>query len=318
MRLPRSVSKLVPTIIKRWYAGYVTSKRVRARRRHRANADLLSKAQFRSLLTDANIQAGNLLLVHSALGEFNPVEGGPSGVLECLLDVIGTSGTLIVPTFPHWLTTIEQNLPFDVRHSHSSTGVLTELVRALPEAKRSLHPTHPVCAVGPLAEELIEGHQNSRYAFGEGTPFYRHAQWGGKILMVGVDLNSQTSFHIYEDMVLPIDWLAVYEEEPREFTLIDSTGNPATYSGFFHQHETAIIRDVERLREAYQHHAELKRIETDYSFIDTMQAKGVVLACLDELSNGYTGYGQVTLTAENRVQIEHAMTEAQSWPASHS
>ena len=50
-------------------------------------------------------------------------------------------------------------------------GMLTELFRRMKGVRQSLHPTHRVAALGPLATELTEGHDTAPSTFGPGSPF---------------------------------------------------------------------------------------------------------------------------------------------------
>lgn len=74
---------------------------------------------------------------------------------------------------------------FDVIRTAGKVGILAEALRHSPGAKRSLHPTHPVCAVGRRAAELVEGHQRSLTPQGPETPFARLVEWGGYVLRIG-------------------------------------------------------------------------------------------------------------------------------------
>ncbi|NJS39886.1 MAG: AAC(3) family N-acetyltransferase [Rhodobacteraceae bacterium] len=59
---------------------------------------------------------------------------------------------------------------FDAKRTPSEMGLLTELFRRAPGAKRSLHPTHSVTALGPLAEQLTATHHQATTPSGRGTP----------------------------------------------------------------------------------------------------------------------------------------------------
>ena len=52
----------------------------------------------------------------------------------------------------------ERDEVFDVRRTPTAMGLLSEMARRQSDAARSLHPTHSVVAVGPLAGELVATH----------------------------------------------------------------------------------------------------------------------------------------------------------------
>ena len=58
-----------------------------------------SKYELRTLLDDLGISTGDKLFIHAFLPSLGRVEGGVPTILEAILECLGSSGTLIVPTF---------------------------------------------------------------------------------------------------------------------------------------------------------------------------------------------------------------------------
>lgn len=83
---------LAPSWVKQKYAEVIRHRHIAKRREARARASTLTKTQLDTMLS--GISAGDLVMVHSALGQFNNVEGGPRGVLETILGRISDTGTL--------------------------------------------------------------------------------------------------------------------------------------------------------------------------------------------------------------------------------
>lgn len=147
-------------------------------------------------LRDAGLGPGDAVLVHSSLRSVGPIDGGSETVVSVMLDLLGPSGTLMVPTF-----TYTRNLPkpwFDSRTTAGLTGALAEAVRQWPGSIRSLHPTHSVAAIGSHADEMTTGHLQVR-ALGIGSPIDRLAQAGGKVLLIGVDHRANSTIHVGEE-----------------------------------------------------------------------------------------------------------------------
>jgi aminoglycoside 3-N-acetyltransferase len=301
------IKRIIPTRLVRAY-GELRRRRVASERRARRNAAArLSASDFSSILVDLGVSQGDNLMVHSALGQFNSVDGGAQTVLAAICSAIGREGTLMVPTFPHWGMTVRNMRAFDVRNTISEMGVLTELVRRDARSKRSVHPTHPVSAIGPLAFQFTEGHERIPYAFGFHSPFFRHAMAGGKILMIGVDLNSLTAFHIYEDLIAPTPWFPIYEPEMRSFEIVSQDGASSVYRGYFHSLEIAAARNVERLRPAFEARAKLRSYLTDYSQISLLDSKAMIAACLEELRAGRSAYGDIAIPPEETRTIDNVL-----------
>ncbi len=140
------------------------------------------------------IQAGDLVQVHSSLSAFGYVEGGADTVVDALLEVLGPEGTLMVPTFNHGSADI-----YDIKTTPSKNGAVTEAVRKRPEARRSMHPTHPYGAIGYLADQLVSGHLEAG-TFSHESPLGKLAIWGGYVLLLGAGMNSNTAAHLGEVM----------------------------------------------------------------------------------------------------------------------
>jgi aminoglycoside 3-N-acetyltransferase len=153
-------------------------------------------------LLELGVRPGGVLLVHSSLKALGPRASGPAAVIEGLCRVLGPDGTLLMPALSYATVTPEQPL-FDVRRTPSCVGVIPEIFRRTPGVRRSLHPTHSVCAAGPRAEELLGEHASDRTPCGPGSPFRKLQQFGGQILMLGCGLAPNTSLHAIEELVVP-------------------------------------------------------------------------------------------------------------------
>ena len=153
-------------------------------------------------LTDAfraiGLQQGDLVLVHSALRRLGPVAGGPDTVIDALLAAVGPMGTVAVPTHTWKVVTREQPV-FHQTFTPSHVGALGNVLRLRTRAIRSLHPTHSVAAIGPLAAALTSGHEQDGTPCSPNSPYGRLRDWGGKILIIGADLSCCTFFHGCEE-----------------------------------------------------------------------------------------------------------------------
>lgn len=152
---------------------------------------------------------GDTVLVHSAMSRIGYVPGGAPAVVDALLDVLGPQGTLAVPTFPFngsMLAYVRSDPDFDLQATPSLMGAITEEVRRRPGARRSLEPTHPVAALGPAAEYLVDDHVNAAGPCDEHSPLYRLTRpgpagaAGGFVLLLGVDFRNCTLLHTAEEL----------------------------------------------------------------------------------------------------------------------
>ena len=83
-----------------------------------------------------------------------------------------------------------------------------------------MHPTDSVCAFGPMADFFTNGHFGQLTPYNENSPYARLTAKAGKILNVGVPLNtSLTNMHTLEDAVefkFPVYHSKIYDARIRD------------------------------------------------------------------------------------------------------
>lgn len=154
---------------------------------------MVTKNEIIEGLRELGLAAGDVVVVHSSLSSFGEVEGGADAVVDALLEVLGDDGTLIVPTFNYAPEV------FDPQQTRSQVGAITEAVRIRSDAIRSLHPTHSVAAIGPLAEAITEGHWKT-HSFARGSALFKALQAHARILQLGVTHTSNSTIHVAEEI----------------------------------------------------------------------------------------------------------------------
>jgi aminoglycoside 3-N-acetyltransferase len=153
-----------------------------------------SYERIREDLAALGLEKGDAVLVHSSFKSMGAVEGGIQTFVEALLSVIGDRGTLIVPTLT-FVEVSEENRVFDYLRSASCVGAVSEFVPHMDGAKRSVNPTHSCAAIGCKRDWYVGGHQNDRTPVGPNSPIWKLHEDGGKVLMLGCRLTSNTSLH---------------------------------------------------------------------------------------------------------------------------
>jgi aminoglycoside 3-N-acetyltransferase len=179
-------------------------------------AHRVTSRQLAMQLNDLGLQSGDLLMVHSSYRSLGV--GHPEVIVQALLQALSRDGTLMMPA----LTYLQQPSHLhDTRITPSCVGYLSEYFRTREGTLRSLHPTHSVCAVGPLAEEALEFHILDKTPCGSNSPFNYLLHQNGKILMLGCGLTPNTSMHAIEEYVRPTYLLS----QPKVYTIIDTAGD---------------------------------------------------------------------------------------------
>jgi len=174
-----------------------------------------------SLKTDLHrlgVRSGDVLLIHAAMRRIGRVAGGAAALVAALVDVVGTEGTLVVPTqttdnsdtscahlaritgmSPDQIRQYRAAMPAFDPATTPSTGMgrLAEQVRVSRGSIRSAHPQTSFAALGPLANRLMSGHQLNCH-LGEFSPLARLYEVDANILLLGVGYSVCTAFHLAE------------------------------------------------------------------------------------------------------------------------
>jgi aminoglycoside 3-N-acetyltransferase len=145
-------------------------------------------------LRSIGLTKGDKVMVHSALSSFGKVKGGPDTVIDAILEIVSPSGTVIIPTFGN------SDKVFDPLKSETNLGIIAQTFWKRKNAVRSKHPAASIAAIGLEAEYFTINHENCATAHGENTPYMRLVQQGGKVLLLGVDLDRMTLLHSVETL----------------------------------------------------------------------------------------------------------------------
>jgi aminoglycoside N3'-acetyltransferase len=155
--------------------------------------DPVTASTLATQLRALGVRHGGVLVLHMSYRAVRPVEGGPGGVIDALLESLGPKGTLVMPSW-----TGDDDTPFDPVHTPVSPdlGVTPELFRKRLEVRRSNHP-FAFAALGPEAEAIT----------GDPLPIPPHRvesaigrvwERNGQILLLGVGHDSNTTIHLAE------------------------------------------------------------------------------------------------------------------------
>lgn len=156
-------------------------------------------------LREAGIAAGGTVLVHSSLSSLGWVEGGENAVIDALIEAVGHSGLLAMPSHT-WGTVNARQPVFHQSLSPSTVGRVTESFRHRASVMRSMHPTHSVTALGADAEEFTRGHELFSTPCAPSSPYGQLVDRAGKVLLVGVGLDRFTLMHAFEEWA-EVPWL---------------------------------------------------------------------------------------------------------------
>lgn len=209
----------------------------------------LSNIQLECMLRDElGLQSGDVIMLHSSFRCIHP-ESNSFEILQLILGIIGQEGTLLAPTYPKVISReyMMNSDIFDVRNSVSYSGILTELVRRMPGAVRSLHPTKSVAAVGKRAWDMVKDHTKSELPFDEYSPYYKLLEFDGKVVGLGVTAEKLSFMHVVEDTLREQFPVAVYDDVIYEKQGIDWDGNQVTLRTRCHYMPRVGIKTITRI-----------------------------------------------------------------------
>lgn len=187
---------------------------------------IVTQSEIIKQLREIGLKNGEVVMLHSSLSKMGYVDGGAQTVINSIIEIIGDSGTLVMPSFPATGFNYDYLLTkpvFDIVNTASKMGIITEVFRKMNNVKRSLHPTDSVCALGKQADYITKDHVNQLTPYNQNSPFYRLCELKAKIILIGVDLNSLTNFHTLEDAVNDFIY-PVYHQTLFDTKLIDESG----------------------------------------------------------------------------------------------
>lgn len=153
-------------------------------------------------------------MLHTSYKAVGTVLGGPNTVIQALLDVLTSSGTLMMYVgwneLPYDLLDLPQDEqqvyyaelpPFDPATARAKRehGILAEFLRTWPGTHRSAHPEASMSAVGTRADWLTRDHP-LRYGYGLGSPLAKLCECGGQVLLLGAPLDALTVLHHAEHL----------------------------------------------------------------------------------------------------------------------
>ena len=176
---------------------------------------LVTQGDIEAGLHNVGVTPGGTVLVHTSLRAFGWVCGGSVAVIEALKAAVGSSGTLVMPSFSadvsdpkHWLNPpvpedwwprIRETMPaYDPARSRTTgLGRTPETFRTDPGVMRSAHPKTSFTAWGALADTIMADHKLEG-GLGGGSPLQKLYNRNARVLFLGTGFRTCTAFHLGE------------------------------------------------------------------------------------------------------------------------
>jgi len=161
------------------------------------------------------VKPGAIIIMHSSLSKIGWTVGGSLSVIRALMQTLTHEGTLVMPTFSSdnsepsnwqyppvpkdWWDTIRKEMPaFEPKITPTrEMGRIVENFLHWPGVLRSNHPVSSFAAWGKHAKIVTENHELTE-ELGERSPISRLYELDGRILLVGVNHENNSSIHLAE------------------------------------------------------------------------------------------------------------------------
>lgn len=156
----------------------------------------ITQTQLVEQLRAIGVEPEMTLVVHTSFRAVGPVNRGPAGLIHALSEALGPSGTLVMPS----MVGSRRTEPYDPSRTPTrNMGVVAETFWRLPDVLRSGHPTSSFAARGPMAA-AITAPQPRVPEHGPDSPIGRVHGLGGRVLLLGVEQDANTTIHLAENL----------------------------------------------------------------------------------------------------------------------
>ncbi len=219
-------------------------------------------------LRQQGVKQGDLLIVHSSYAQLESTGLSPEKIIDRLLDLVGPTGTLCMPVIrkfkgePKADEVLEADMSgkvytYDVKWTKIISGLLPFCLMRKENAVVSKFPYNPMCAVGPLARQMMEHNLDGEHP----SPHGKDSSWkfcldhGAKICFIGTDLeHHNTMIHVAEEAFGDWRWSDDEWYDICKFNIIDENENTIykeVYNrkpkwGMLHFAEIHLNRDLKR------------------------------------------------------------------------
>ncbi len=267
-------------------------------------------AKIKQLRVDRDV------IVHASISNIGKLDKPVPALVSDLLASLDLSRqTILVPALPFATTMLEyaaSTRTFDVRTAKNAMGVVSQVIGRQQGSMRSLHPTHSAIALGKDAAFYTADHEKDPTPFGENSPYAKLVRRHGQILLIGVSVNSTTTFHVYEDMLGASSPIQVYSPGTITFTLVGLDGQSLEYKAVCHDSRLSARRDPNLFRQWLEAAGAIRFAPIGESEVSVIDAHLMTQMTLQRLSEGQSVYGRVTLDANHKVAIAAALERLES------
>ena len=167
---------------------------------------------------DAGLKEKSIVFIESDIASLGFYEDRSTqsilaGHLKAINEIIGTQGTIVVPTFT--LSYCSSNKIFDSLNSPSEMGILSEYIRKQKNSIRSNHCLTSYSAIGKMAKKICLN--ASHLAYGPNSPMDRMIKYNTWFLSIGLKPHDTCSTVHQTELVMGVPYRYI-----KEFTIFEN------------------------------------------------------------------------------------------------
>ncbi|WP_419766202.1 MAG: AAC(3) family N-acetyltransferase [Arcobacter sp.] len=168
-----------------------------------------NKRDVKAALIELGLREGDIVFSHANLSFFGIPYGGMtednvfSIFYDSLFEIIGDTGTWIVPTFTYSFRSNGYGEVFDYKNTPSKMGLLAEKIRGLDTSVRTLDPLFSVSICGNV-NNILKNNIISSDCFGKGSIF--DLMYKKNIKFVNFNMDTATTYIHYVERELEVDY----------------------------------------------------------------------------------------------------------------
>ncbi len=238
------------------------------------------------------------VLLHVSVINLGRVVGGAKEIVRQVFERFDFDNhTLLIPALPYlgsFADYLTEDSTFDVRTAPNAMGSVCELITMMPEAKRSVHPTHSVVALGRDAEYYTSRHHLDTTPFGPNSPYRTLLQKNGNVVLLGATVDNITLVHCLEDFYgndFPVK--RIYSSRRFHVNCIDAYGKSLLVETPVHHPLTSIRRDDHTTWCKALAEGIVRQISLGEGYVYQFNARNYIKALNDSLQCGRSNYGKV-------------------------
>jgi aminoglycoside N3'-acetyltransferase len=144
-------------------------------------------------LRTLGVKSGGVLLVHTSFRAVRPVESGPPGLIDALVESVGSGGTLVMPS---WTGSDDVVFEPNATPASADLGVVADMFWRMPGVHRSAHP-FAFAALGRCAR-VVTSDPLPLPPHIPRSPIGRVHDLDGQVLLLGVGHDTNTTLHLAE------------------------------------------------------------------------------------------------------------------------